>query len=215
MKVLIPLLLASFLALNSQAQRVTIDPSFNPIDKGNGKFNSEDSYYNGNIEQSIIQPDGKVLISGFYAFINDTVRNCIARLNPDGTLDKSFNIYGFKSNFGNGVSFMRLLPDGKIIICTRYPEFSYNKNIHIIRLNADGTKDITFRQASMQYVPYYIFDIAVQPDGKLVLAGDGNLIGFGRSIVRLNKNGSYDKTFLPDSIHTYTVLTLAITSKGK
>ncbi len=215
MKALFPVLCALILALHAQAQQVTVDQSFNTVDKGYGKFNSEDSYYNDDVEQSIIQPDGKVLVSGLYSFINDTVRNCIARLNPDGTLDRSFQVYGFKSDFGNGLSFIRLLKDGKIIVCTKYPEFSYNKNIHIIRLNADGTKDNTFNQAPLQYIPYFVSDVAIQSDGKLVVAGDGSQYGFGKSIVRLNKNGSYDRTFQPDSIHSYTVLTLAITSKGQ
>src|SRR5438128_1887159 len=128
MKVLFSLMCTLLLVLHAQAQQITVDQSFNSIDKGYGKFNSEDNYYNDDVEQSIIQPDGKILVSGLYSFINDTVRNCIARLNPDGTLDKSFQIYGFESNFGNGVSFIRLQQDGKIIICTRYPEFSYKKN---------------------------------------------------------------------------------------
>jgi uncharacterized delta-60 repeat protein len=215
MKALFPVLCAALLTLHAQAQQVTVDQSFNSVDKGSGKFSGEDSYYNDDIEQSIIQPDGKMLVSGLYSFINDTARNCIARLNPDGTLDKSFQVYGFESNFGSGLSFIRLQKDGKIIVCTKYPEFSYNKNIHIIRLNADGTRDNTFKQAPMQYIPFYVADVAVQSDGKLVVAGDGNQYGYGRSVVRLNINGSYDKTFRPDSIHSYTVLTLAITSKGQ
>src|SRR4051812_15642920 len=114
MKNISSLLLAVLFVFNCSAQQVTADPGFNPTDKGFGKFNSENSYHD-DVEQSIIQPDGKILVSGYYSFINDSVRNCIARLNPDGTLDKSFKVYGFESNFGNGVSIMKLQPDGKII----------------------------------------------------------------------------------------------------
>ena len=208
------LLLAVLFVFQCSAQQVTVDKSFNPTDKGFGKFNSGKSYHD-DVEQSIIQPDGKLLVSGYFSFINDSVHNCIARLNPDGTLDKSFKVYGFESNFGNGVSMMKLQPDGKIIICTTYPEFNYKENIHIIRLNTDGTKDKTFTQAPLQYMPYYVNDVAIQTDGKLIVAGDGNQYGYGKSIVRLNKNGSYDKTFLPDSVHLYTILSLTITNKGK
>ena len=214
MKIISSLLLAILLFLHSSAQQVTVDQNFNPVDKGHGKFNSEKGN-SDDIEQSIIQPDGKILISGYFSFINDTVRNCIARLNPDGTLDQSFKIYGFESNFGNGIPMMRLQPNGKILICTTYPEFNYRKNIHIIRLNADGTKDKTFTQALGQYIPYYVYDIAIEPDGKLILAGDGNQYGYGRSLVRLNINGTYDRTFQPDSVHIYTALSLAITGTGK
>src|SRR6476646_8902647 len=125
MKMICSLSLAVFFVINCTAQQVTIDQNFNSTDKGYGKFNSEDSYNNEDVEQSIVQPDGKILISGFYSFINDTVRNCIARINPDGTLDRSFKVYGFESNFGNGISALKLQPDGKIIICTKYADFNY------------------------------------------------------------------------------------------
>jgi uncharacterized delta-60 repeat protein len=38
----------------------------------------------------VMQPDGKVLIGGNFDTVNDDTRNGIARLNPDGTLDRTF-----------------------------------------------------------------------------------------------------------------------------
>src|SRR3712207_6905445 len=38
-----------------------------------------------------VQPDGKVLIAGYFTFIDGTPRGHVARLNSNGTLDTSFN----------------------------------------------------------------------------------------------------------------------------
>ena len=35
----------------------------------------------------MVQPDGKILIGGFFGSVHGTTRNLIARLNSDGTLD--------------------------------------------------------------------------------------------------------------------------------
>jgi uncharacterized delta-60 repeat protein len=60
-----------------------------------------------------LQPDGKVLIGGWFTSYNSIVSKYIARLNADGSLDTTFNQ-------GTGVSgivySIALQPDGKIII---------------------------------------------------------------------------------------------------
>ena len=38
-----------------------------------------------------VQPDGKILIGGFFTSVLGVTRNNIARLNTDGTLDMAFN----------------------------------------------------------------------------------------------------------------------------
>src|SRR6185503_11874746 len=37
-----------------------------------------------------VQPDGKILIGGFFSLVDGTNRNHLARLNADGSLDASF-----------------------------------------------------------------------------------------------------------------------------
>ena len=57
-----------------------LDPLFSP---GN--------ITNGEVDATILQPDGKLLIGGHFTKVNGVTRQSVARLNPDGTLDTSFD----------------------------------------------------------------------------------------------------------------------------
>ena len=46
---------------------------------------------NGIIHDVTIQPDGKIIIAGDFTRINYVERSRIARLNPNGTVDRSFD----------------------------------------------------------------------------------------------------------------------------
>ena len=48
------------------------------------------------------QQDGKILIGGNFTTIGTVAKNCVARLNPDGSLDTAFN-----PNPNGSVSFHR------------------------------------------------------------------------------------------------------------
>lgn len=80
----------------------SLDTSFNP---GTGLNNS--------IWTMVIQPDGKILIAGYFAIYNGTTIRSFARVNTDGTLDTSFNS---GTGFVNGTVYTMLLQgDGSII----------------------------------------------------------------------------------------------------
>jgi len=78
----------------SSAQPGSIDLSFNGSDSGNGNCDGA----NNSIKSSIIQNDGKIIITGDFTSYNGVLINRIARLNTDGTLDTSFNINGSGSD---------------------------------------------------------------------------------------------------------------------
>ena len=46
---------------------------------------------NGFVYSIVVQSDGKILIGGDFTTIGGVTRNRIARLNPDGSLDTTFN----------------------------------------------------------------------------------------------------------------------------
>ena len=60
-----------------------------------------------------VQPDGKILIGGYFTSVGGVSRNKIARLNADGTLDISFDPGDGANNSVNSVA---LQSDGKILI---------------------------------------------------------------------------------------------------
>jgi len=85
-----------------------------------------------------IQPDGKVLIGGFFTTYNSTARNRIARLNADGSLDTTFNI----GTGANGSVFdVSIQTDGKVLIAGSFTTYNGVSANRIARLNANGSLD--------------------------------------------------------------------------
>jgi uncharacterized delta-60 repeat protein len=107
-------------------------------------------------------------------------------LNADGSLDTSFNPVLPTAGGEYGFCAMALQPDGKILVGGQF----YNPDATLLRFNQDGTPDTSFNYdydgSPQGNKP--IMAIAVQPDGKIILAGDFDL-------VRLNPDGSRDTTF--------------------
>ena len=90
----------------------------------------------------VVQPDGKILISGSFDTVNGVIRFCVARLNPDGTLDDSFGSSGATNG---SVDTMVLLPDGKIMVGGTFTAIYGEARDRIARLNPDGSVDPDFQ----------------------------------------------------------------------
>ena len=154
-----------------------------------------------------MQPDGKVLVGGAFGQIADQPRCCLARLNPDGSLDAGFN-----PRANNTVSTLTLQPDGKILVGGRFSQIGGEPRDHIARLNPDGSLNAGFDPGASDG---YVSSLAVQPDGKVLVGGTFTQIG-GQphgSIARLNADGSLDAAFNPDP--DGSVLSLAVQPDGK
>ena len=144
------------------------------------------------INTSAIQSDGKVIIAGLFYTYNGTSINRIARLNTDGSLDKTFN-NGQGPN--GGITKCVIQNNGKIIIVGSFTTYDGINRNHIARLNIDGSLDSTFKVGSGTNDE--IFSAEIQNDEKIILAGlFTSYNGVSRSnIVRLNTDGSIDSTF--------------------
>jgi|GEM_PF-2106634 len=125
-----------------------------------------------------------------------------------GTLDSSFGINGIATVEGFGfVRATALQPDGKIIVVGQ----PYDDNFIIVaRFNTDGTPDEHFGHQGIlhtnlypthQFHPDDATDVVVQPDGKIVVVGDGyyeNDYGdyqVNVLVIRYNTDGSMDESF--------------------
>src|SRR5437879_3060788 len=75
------------------------------------------------------QPDGKVLVGGWFSTNNGASRSYIARLKPDGVVDSAFN-----TTVSYGVECIAQQTDGKILVGGWFPS-------HITRVNSDGSLD--------------------------------------------------------------------------
>jgi uncharacterized delta-60 repeat protein len=191
----------------SRIARVNADGSFDPaFYPGTGA--------NANIRTAAIQPDGKMIIVGSFTLWNNVVRNRIARLNSDGSLDAAFNP-GTGANIG--VRTVSLQPDGKIILGGMFTDYNGTTRNNIARVNADGSLDAAFNPGTGTGTSSSVETACIQPDGKIIIGGSfSSYNGTARSrIARLNADGSLDATFNPGTGANNTVSTIALQPDGK
>lgn len=127
--------------------------------------------------------DGKILIGGHSYFGTNPLRYeiAIARLNADGSIDNTYGNNGFSKfrwtdNGENYLNDMVFQNDGKLLISGRNSDSS-GDYFSIARLNTDGQLDTTFGNegkisGNVDLTAYTATSIAVQPDGKIVIAGN-------------------------------------------
>jgi uncharacterized delta-60 repeat protein len=166
-----------------------LDPTFG----ASGVVTTKISGLPTTMREIVLQPDGKIITLG-------TVQSqkIIIRHNSNGTVDTSFGANGsliveVPAFSGSKIA---IQPDGKLIVGGR-SEGAYA----VVRYNSNGSLDtsfgingITATNPNSEYF-YSLADVVVQPDGKIVLAGDiqfhyGNHIDF--EIVRFNSDGTLD-----------------------
>lgn len=133
-------------------------------------------------------PNGKYLVSGHIPTYDGVATKNIIRLNQDGTLDDTFNLNtGIpESSFNHFRTVVQ--PDGKIIAAYEYPQTA----VRLLRLNADGSADTSFTTTDQSMINS-VTDLALQPDGKILVASSG--------LTRFNSDGSRDLSFVtPNNI---------------
>ena len=134
-----------------------------------------------------LQPDGKVLIGGDFTQVNGTSHNRIARLNPDGTLDMTFDP-GTGTNLR--VSAVPIQPDGKVLIGGDFTQVNGTSRNRIARLNTDGTLDMTFDPGTG--ANDWVYPVFIQPDGRILIGGSFTQVNGQTNyrIARLGYDGS-------------------------
>ncbi len=120
----------------------TLDTSFSADGKLTTDFGSGlDSSYD-----VTVQTDGKILVSGFSSN-GSNYDFAVVRYNADGSLDTSFSSDGMLTTaIGSGDDIgqsIALQPDGKILVAGQ-SDNGVDKDIALVRYNADGTLDLTF-----------------------------------------------------------------------
>ena len=179
-------------------------------------FAGTGSVLQGSITQDVaLQPDGKIVTAGmrynggssnFYDF-------AISRFNANGSPDTTFGSNGTVFTDVSGQSdkahAVLIQPDGKILVGGTGgdgPHFFFV----LARYNPNGTLDTTFGNGgkiitdpSPNGAYNEIWDLALQPDGRILAGGDitiGNDTEF--AVARYNPNGSLDTYFGSNGIAT-------------
>ncbi|MFC5490509.1 delta-60 repeat domain-containing protein [Dokdonella soli] len=172
---------------------------------------------NGNVYALMQQADGGLVLGGDFTLIDGgtggTTRNYIARLNPDGSLDTTF-----QPQVNGHVAALAQQADGKILIGGSFTQVGACACNRIARLNTDGSVDIGFNPGAGG-ADSDVYALALQPDGKLVLGGNFTTIGgtLRHHIARLNTDGGLDIAFVNPGVGGVfdSVLALALQTDGK
>jgi uncharacterized delta-60 repeat protein len=199
-------LLSALLSAMSVAPAVEAAGELDPTFGTGGRVLTDVSGTGGSDDAQalVIQPDGKIVVAG-------TSRGgdfALARYNLDGSLDFSFGAGGRvltddvsgTGSFDQGRA-LALQADGKIVVAGRS-----GFDFALARYNPDGSLDASFGvggRVRTDFTGTGTFEevanaLAIQPDGKIVLAGTADEPGppdFEFALARYNPDGSLDASF--------------------
>jgi uncharacterized delta-60 repeat protein len=138
--------------------------------------------------------NGNMVLVGPFDHFNGAVASRIVRLTATGDVDPTF-----RSGTGADKEIKTIvgLPDGKLLVGGMFSSYDGHAANGLARLNVDGSFDTTFSTAFGLYSD--IFNIVVQPDGRILVAGaiDPQSDFGSKGLVRLLPSGAPDASFLP------------------
>ena len=199
----IQLLTLLFVSTYSYAQPGTLDNDFD----ANGIATFDFFGNRDNATDMAIQPDGKIVFCGTTNDLTPESQDLYAaRINPDGSLDNTFGDSGLARATRVGEdegTALAIQADGKIVVGGS-TSWGTGSEFYIVRFDADGSPDPNFgiggqvvHEAFVGLGFNTIRDIAVQPDGKIMVLGRAANadIDYDVVLVRFNPDGSLDNTF--------------------
>jgi uncharacterized delta-60 repeat protein len=150
-----------------------------------------------------VQADGKIVVVGSLEplTLEGPEGFLIVRLTTDGGLDASFGVGGVVVVEDVGRSFNVVIDDqDRILIVGLIIAADGSRRVSLVRLLPDGSLDLSFGSGGRVITPptgVITWALALQPDGKIVVAGQAQWSGFGtRAILRrYEADGSVDRTF--------------------
>jgi uncharacterized delta-60 repeat protein len=175
-----------------------LDPNFD----ADGKRTDDVGNIVGPGQSVVIQPDKKIIVAGA-----GNAQLLLARYNPDGSLDSSFGTggrssipLGATSDSGRSAVFQ---PDGKIVV-TGYLFTNSAVKAEVIRCLPNGALDPSFDgdgRVTLAVGQSAIGTaVAVQPDGKIVLAGYTETPSPSAFVARFDAAGVPDPAFDGDGL---------------
>lgn len=173
-----------------------LDDTFNPSSNPCGD--------NGYIKSLAVQADEKILVGCNITDTSLPYDSGLIRINKDGSIDTDFTD-GIKGN----INTIAIQQPEKIVIGGNFLFSDNVTTFYIARLGNNGNYDDTFNQSSG--INSDVNDIAIQPDGNIVVAGSG--------LLRLTETGDIDPTFNVNGSYMQNVRkevrTVALQSDGK
>jgi uncharacterized delta-60 repeat protein len=204
----LPLALIAILGGPALAAGGDLDSTFGGEGKVTTNFTRKGDYATG----VAIQADGKIVAAGAAAGRRlDSDKFAVARYNADGTLDATFGGDGkVRTNFTSEQDYasgVAVQGDGKIVAAgSAGRRYNRSGKFALARYHADGTLDATFGRdgrvtANFTSRDDYAYEVAIQADGKIVVAGTARQLASGVpedtqfALARFGSNGRLDSTF--------------------
>lgn len=151
-------------------------------------FLNAQSFYG--VNAIAVQSDGKIIVAGgFFGNVgtvqNPIGRNGIARLEPEGTIDESYN-----PDANSFVESVALQADGKLLVVGAFTRIGGENRGHIARLETNGTADTEFSPSADLTVRC----VAVRKDQHIVIGGRFATVNgtLRRNIASLAPTGELD-----------------------
>ncbi|MFE6619022.1 calcium-binding protein [Streptomyces sp. NPDC057740] len=186
----------------------SVDTSF-----GGGDGQVVTDFENGNdVAQGVaVQPDGKIVVVGRHQETDDEFAGCcwftVARYNADGSVDTSFGggdgwVSPGLAGGAEDAAGVAVQPDGRIVVGARAGGW-----FAVLRYLPDGSPDGTFGGGDGLTITTFsdtgggaatARDLALQPNGKIVMVGYEGESFFDLAVARYNPDGSPDTTFSGD-----------------
>ena len=148
-----------------------------------------------------LQPDGKIVVVGRVGISNASF--AVVRYNPDGSLDTTFDQDGIVTTqiLQAGIAgAVRVQADGKIVAGGALQQLEwrfFNRyQVQRERVGRHLIRDLGVVMADFGVIDFFS-DLTIQPDGKILAAGTGNVGSSTPSLamLRLNTNGTPDNSF--------------------
>jgi uncharacterized delta-60 repeat protein len=150
-----------------------------------------------------VQPDGKVVVAG-YAMVGGVSNFAVARYHVNGILDASFGTGGKltlnpAAAGGCWLKAITVQNDGKIVVGGSFSNGT-TVSFALMRLQSNGNVDASFGTNGLVTTAVgnyaHIKDIALQPDGKIIAAGESTTgVFYDFTVIRYTSTGAIDYTF--------------------
>ena len=163
------------------------------------------------VDTVAVQQDQKFIIGGEFTNVNGLNRSRIARLNPDGQIDGSYNL---GAGFDGPVRVIKIDDEDKALVAGFFKTFNGVSRNGIARLNADGVLDETFNPGAGADNP--VIDLVIQKDGRILIVGDFTTYnGLNRvRVARILPNGDLDESFDAGIGPDFTINSIDILPNG-
>jgi len=185
------------------------DNTFGPL--LNGMLSTDIGANSDDLAQAVaVQSDGKIIVAGYSTSTGSDSDFAVVRYNTNGSLDTSFDTDGkvttdIGSNsydYGYGIA---IQADGKIVVAGHSESGASQDDFVVVRYNTNGSLDTSFDTDGKVTTDFgtnktdYGYEIVLQADGKIVVAGISNSgASWDFAVTRYNTNGSLDTSFDTD-----------------